>query len=617
MGFKHKLLNLIFLLAGLIGALSTGFSQTYKVTIDLKQVVEDRVKVKVEFIGFNLTESEYQMPKMVPGTYAITDFGLLVNQLEAFDTLNNPLTVNQLTINRWKIDDNVKLDYISYWVDDTFDGASFAHIFEPGGSNIQQDSNFVINPFAFIGYLKGFEKIPYEMTILHPELLYGASPLKRVVANNEQETFFADHYYQLTDSPIMYSKPDTSSVMIQNAQVMVSVYSPSGNLNADFVMEQLKPTLTAQGAYLGGQLPVDNYLIMVYLSPSGTNSSKYGALEHAYSTVFVLPDVSGDFLKQTFVDVTAHEFFHIITPLTIHSEEIGNYNFEAPKMSKHLWLYEGVTEYSSMIMQVQYGLISRDQFLEVITEKLDHSKGYNDTLPFTKMSLGALDRYKAEYANVYEKGALIGLCLDLLLLEESNGSYGIKELLTELGEHYGKNQSFKDDALFDQITEMTYPTVGAFFKNHVEGENPLPLKEYLAYAGVGVESAKTEKINTLGQVSLGFNAERDMLTIISTQYMNSFGQALGFQDGDLLYCINNERVNASNFNAVFDAYLNLPEGEKVMIEVLRSNEKGKEKVKKLKGKIEKITVSTGGSIYYLDQLTERQSQVQRAWLNPS
>jgi predicted metalloprotease with PDZ domain len=43
-------------------------------------------------------------------------------------------------------------------------------------------------------------------------------------------------------------------------------------------------------------------------------------------------------------DVVSHEFFHIVTPLTIHSKEIHYFDYNSPKMS-NLWMYEGVTEY--------------------------------------------------------------------------------------------------------------------------------------------------------------------------------------------------------------------------------------------------------------------------------
>jgi predicted metalloprotease with PDZ domain len=39
-----------------------------------------------------------------------------------------------------------------------------------------------------------------------------------------------------------------------------------------------------------------------------------------------------------------HEFFHIVTH-SIHSKEIQDFDYNDPKMSEHLWMYEGVTEY--------------------------------------------------------------------------------------------------------------------------------------------------------------------------------------------------------------------------------------------------------------------------------
>jgi predicted metalloprotease with PDZ domain len=120
-------------------------------------------------------------------------------------------------------------------------------------------------------------------------------------------------------------------------------------------------------------------------------------------------------------------------------------------MSKHLWLYEGVTEYSSVHMQVMYGLLTPDEFLNVINQKLDESSYYSDDLPFTEMSLGALDDYEDEYENVYEKGALIGMCLDLILLELSDGQMGIRELLKKLSETYGVDRSFSDQNLLMKL----------------------------------------------------------------------------------------------------------------------------------------------------------------------
>lgn len=597
-----------------ISAISS--AQSYDVFIDLTKAIDDKVPVEIRFNDFDLPESiEFQMPKMVPGTYSISDFGRVLTEFKAFNADGSEIAVTRIDDNRWLIKPSDSLDKVNYWVDDTFDGKEFSNIFEPGGTNIQADTNFVINTFGFIGYLEDLSVLPFKIRVKHPEHLYGASPMNREVISATEETFSADNYFMLTDSPIMYSTPDTASVMIGNTKVMVSVYSPGNKTNAGFIMEKVEPTLIGAGEFLGGNLPVHDYLIMVYLIDRATNSGGYGALEHSYSTVFVLPDMSGEHLSQTLVDVTAHEFFHIITPLTIHSEEIGNYDFINPKMSKHLWLYEGVTEYSSMHMQVMYGLVSPDEFLEVINQKMDGAAGFNDNLPFTEMSLGALDKYENQYTNVYEKGALIGMCLDLKLLELSDGKYGIRELLQTLSEKYGIERSFKDEELFDEITDLTYPEIREFFTRYVEGPEPLPLTECLAYAGVNYQNAGVRKVNTLGQVGMGFDPDRNMLVIIGTDHMNSFGDQMGYEKDDLMVSINSYAITPSNFNEVYSKFLEQEEGEKVTVVVLRKNKKGVEKEKKLKGKVTTISQEDGGSVSWDTKPTEKQMRIRNSWLN--
>jgi predicted metalloprotease with PDZ domain len=40
-------------------------------------------------------------------------------------------------------------------------------------------------------------------------------------------------------------------------------------------------------------------------------------------------------LVKSMMDVVSHEFFHIVTPLTIHSK-IQDFDYNDPKMSEHL-----------------------------------------------------------------------------------------------------------------------------------------------------------------------------------------------------------------------------------------------------------------------------------------
>ena len=128
-------------------------------------------------------------------------------------------------------------------------------------------------------------------------------------------------------------------------------------------MDNIDELMEAQAKYLGGTLPVDRYAYLIYLFDGPTISGAWGALEHSYSSLYTLPEMDPERISQTVRDVAAHEFFHIVTPLNIHSEEIHNFNYIEPEMSQHLWLYEGVTEYASQHVQVKYDLFDLEDFL--------------------------------------------------------------------------------------------------------------------------------------------------------------------------------------------------------------------------------------------------------------
>jgi predicted metalloprotease with PDZ domain len=303
----------------------------YQVTIDLTEVNNDQVPVSIQVPPVQEDVVEYHMAKVVPGTYSISDFGRFVTDFKAFDKKGNALTVDVMGSggNIFRISDAKKLTTITYNVHDTFDkapGYDDNIIFEPGGTSIEAERNvFVMNTFGFIGYLEGMKFHPYEVNITRDESLYGASSLKRISTTGDQDVFMAENFNYLADAPIMYSEPDTVTRNIAGAEIIVSVYSPNNRLTAKEVMDNIYDLMVAQSQYLGGELPVDRYAYLIYLMDYGSLSGAMGALEHSYSSLYTLPEQSGSALAQSIRDIVAHEFFHIVTPLNIHSEEIHNF----------------------------------------------------------------------------------------------------------------------------------------------------------------------------------------------------------------------------------------------------------------------------------------------------
>lgn len=224
--------------------------------------------------------------------------------------------------------------------------------------------------------------------------------------------------------------------------------------------------------------------------------------------MYYLPSLEPEWIYEQIRDIGAHEFFHIITPLSIHSEQIQYFNFEKPEMSRHLWLYEGVTEYASHLVQVQYDIKKEKEFLATLREKILEAQEYNQDISMIEMSLGCLDTFESEYQSVYSKGALVGMCLDLILRKHMPDQSGLANLMQRLSKQYGKDKPFADADLFKIIEENSVPAAERVLRDYVAKARTLPLLQVLEHAGYLYFKEKTVKGFTLGGFELSVSILR-------------------------------------------------------------------------------------------------------------
>ena len=331
-----------------------------------------------------------------------------------------------------------------------------------------------------------------------------------------------------------------------------------------------------------------------------------------------MPEFDSTSLKQQLRDVSAHEFFHIVTPLNIHAREIGDFDFNDPKMSEHLWLYEGMTEYAAHHAQVKAGITDINQFLNTMMQKYQTSLSeYDDKMSFTYMSKHVLEhKIHKQYGNVYEKGAVIGMCLDILLRDLSEGKYGTQNLMKDLSTKYGKNRSFNDEDLFKDIESFTYPEVGEFLKKHVGGGEPLPMQVILER--IGIEFMKENSVYefSLGNPDLNYNPDTKRLVVEGVKDMDEFGKALGYKKGDELVKLNGKEIRIENLKGMIsDYYENIKEGDKITVEVARKKKfSSKYKTKVLSATAKKVKMVRKNQISLMSNVTEKQKQTLRAWI---
>jgi predicted metalloprotease with PDZ domain len=591
-------------------------------SINLSNIVHDKAPVTINPGRFTTETVTYRLPRVVQGTYSVSDFGKYVDDFKAIDYAGNELPVSKLNTNTWTITNAKELDKITYYVNDTYDIETSGGIgkdtpFSPSGTNIEPN-NYVLNLHGFIGYFDSLKNNQYKLDVTASTDFMRTSALQNVSSKVSEDgkttttSYFAPRYFDITDNPMMYGNLDVEEFQVGDINIVLSVYSPNKVHSAKSLKDVVFKMMKAQKAYLGDINSTPRYDIYLYLSEGKEDSPKgFGALEHHTSTVVVLPEsMNDDAIAEAMIDVVSHEFFHIVTPLSVHSEDVHYFDYNNPTFSKHLWMYEGVTEYFATLFQVDQGLVEEKDFYNKIMEKIESSKRYNDAMSFTIMSENILkEPYKDQYINVYQKGALIGMCVDILMREGSNGNRGILSLMKELSNKYGKNKPFEDDKLIEEITAMTYPSVGEFLNTHVVGDIPINYNEFFAKVGLKIAEDLIEAnyiiINgapiVSGDPTIG-------VFFIDSVLENSFWKEQGAMPNDVIKSVDGAEVTLQNANKVLGEVFSWKPGRDVEVVLERDGEEVVIKTTTTQG------YTKGKALKVKENATEAQHKLREAWL---
>lgn len=499
MNTKLRVLSLLLIACSSYVSLNAQ-SDRYRVDIDLQKVVNDRITVMVWPPSINADTATIVFPVTVPGTYEEHFWWRLVENFRAYDINNKLMDVERSADSQFVVRNARTLRYISYELEDSFDDTTGkVDIFAPAGTGWEADSIFVLNHGGTIPYIDGLQKREYKVAIHKPAHLWGGSalPIQRISAN--LDVYQAKSYDELVDSPVLYSLPDTTTYSIEGVDVLVHCAHAGTDTVAQAYAKELSKLTTTIAKFLP-TMPVNRYAFLFYLWKGDRSKvSKpfgMGALEHNQSSFYFL-----GFQKRPLGlrDIAIHEFFHILVPLNLHSEEIDAFDFRTPKMSQHLWLYEGTTEYFATLAPLHDSTVKEESFKREIQQKLRDDEDLPKQFSLTTFSKNVLtDEYHEYYDKVYTYGAVNAFLLDIAIRDASGGKQGLLDVVLTLMKKFGPNTPFKDDELFDHITKITSPKVRAYLDTYVKGTARIPAAEMFAKIGWNYTAEKTKRESGFG-----------------------------------------------------------------------------------------------------------------------
>ncbi|UXX80452.1 peptidase [Reichenbachiella carrageenanivorans] len=478
-----KLITTTYTLIGIV-LLSFGQQANLNYSINLNDRSNDEFKVILTVDGLTDENNIYQFAATAPGTYQTMNIGRFVRSFKAYDKKGREIATEKVGDNQWKLSNPKKITKLEYTIAETWDTSlDEMPIYKMCGTSMEDD-HVLFNAHCVIGYPQDMQSEALTLNLAYPEKWQIGTALSK----NETGAYYAKNFDHAVDSPILLGRLSSAKADFNGTDIELYTYSKTDKITSADLLESMSAMLEAAHKFVVN-FPVDRYTFLFHFEDVSA-----GAWEHSYSSEYIYKEadyINGGGAKIT--STAAHEFFHIITPLNIHSEVIEKFNFVTPTPSKHLWLYEATTEWASDMMQVRGGLMTLDDLLSQLSTKLKVDATYFD--PNYSLVKLAETSFTAEgqkqYSNIYYRGAVVINLLDLLLLDKSNGKRGLREVVNELSKKYGPDHAFPETKFFDIFTEMTYPEVADFFARYIMDTQPLPLKEYYDKVGVNFISERT------------------------------------------------------------------------------------------------------------------------------
>lgn len=241
---KKTALSLGILTAFMVNA------QSIKTTIDLVNVKDDKVPVTMEFPKMKSGDVKFHFPKTVPGTYSVDDYGRFVESIKFMDSKGKEIPFTKVNDNTYALKNAQNLSKVTYLVNDSFDDemdeSKHKAVFSPSGTDIEAGKIYLVNTHGFVGYIDNMQDVPYQLVIQKPNDFYGTTALVDQDKSESTDTFTLANYAKVTDSPLMYTKPDYITFNAGGMDLVLGVYSPTGKYKAADFKENLEKMVVAQ-----------------------------------------------------------------------------------------------------------------------------------------------------------------------------------------------------------------------------------------------------------------------------------------------------------------------------------------------------------------------------------
>ncbi len=528
-----------------VNAISFGAKISY--TLKMPRPQNHYFQVEMQVTQIKQKTATVKLPVWAPGSYLVREFSRHLNQVKAYSLQGAALPVIKKTKNAWEIDLKGQTAFVvKYEV--------YAFELSVRTSFLDETHGFVSGPSMFM-YLDGHKETGGEL-VVQPHASFkristGLS-LKSDVKQGNNQTFTFDNYDQLVDCPIEIGNQYEFEFEAAGVKHTVAMYG-EGNFDPERLKEDMAKIVEEETKVVGVN-PNTRYVFIVHNVVGGD-----GGLEHCNSTVLSVDRWTYDGSNYiNFLNLVAHEYFHLWNVKRIRPIELGPFNYDQEVYTNYLWVMEGFTSYYDELILRRCGIYAQEEMLkkiQIAVNYVESSVGAR-VQPVAHASFDAwIKAYRPNENSsnttmtYYSRGLIIAAVLDAMIIKQSNGKECLDHLMKDLYETYyvGKNRGFTDAEFKACLVKHTGQDMAEFFLKYIDGTEVIPYSMYFLPLGV--------EVSDVGGVKPVFGAnvsEEGGKVIIKSIRSNSSAEDAGLSVNDEVIACMNYRVD----KAMLDALMN-------------------------------------------------------------
>lgn len=520
------------------------------------------VDVAIKRAASGPQEERLIMPVWTPGSYMIREFARHVQDFAALDAVGQQLKWEKTNKDTWRVMTNGAASWHARY-------KVYANELSVRTSELNSGHAFWNNANILM-YLDGYLQSPSTVRVLAPDVWKVATGLPAVLG--QKNTFRAENFDILYDSPFEVSNFKTLLFNVKGVAHRI-VIDGEGNYDAERMRRDVQKIVETEVEIMGGEIPYHDYTFILHLRGGG-------GLEHLNSTALGYPRfgfrvTGGDRTTSAgpnatvtlereyrgFLSLVAHEFFHLWNVKRIRPDALGPFDYTQENYTKVLWVAEGITDYYADLALRRAGLISDSEFLAATARAMQALQDTPGRLEQSaeESSFDSWIKYYRQDENsvnsqvsYYEKGALLGLLLDLQIRKRSGGAKSLDDVMRYLYTEYFKKNRNYGPADFQKACElMAGGSLEEFFSRFVRGKEELDYNDALEAAGLRLETnVPGSPRGANDRVFFGADITQDAdRLMVERVYAGAPAYEQGLNAGDQIVAIDNMRVTRDFFNA--------------------------------------------------------------------